>query len=192
MDIHKIVIEKKKFAKGLVTLANFLIDSPEAHEIDNFLKTADNIPLELWAEKTDRLREICKVTREKTLENQIHLAGRSVFAQRLGNDTTYTGIINYGMVGTSSAAIDDTDTQLTAEVKRKVVAVYSVTADSTNLRFYFSKSDTSGTYQEFGTVIDGTSSANTGQMFNRVLTGGWTKSSSESLIVTVQFDLNAA
>lgn len=183
--------EKKKFAKGLVTLTKFKINSPEAEEIDAFLNLAIDIPEEIYLAKVNRLKEICQY-REQTFENAIVLTGRSVFAMLLNAETTYSGAINYGALGTSSTAVSDAQTTLVAEVKRKLIATRSRTDDSVSLRFFYSKSDTNGTYQEFGTFIDGTSSANTGQMFNRVLTGGWTKSSSESLTVTVQFDLNPA
>lgn len=181
--------EKKKFARGLVTLTKFNIDSKEAEEIDAFLNLAVDIPEDIYLTKVNRLKEICRF-KEETYQNSIVSVGRQVFARRLTNDTTYTGIVNYGALGTSSTAINDAQTQLVAEVKRKLVAVYSRTTDTATLRFFYSKADTNGTYQEFGTFIDGTSTVNTGQMFNRVLTGGWTKSSSESLTVTVQFDLN--
>ncbi len=189
MDIQKTITEKKKFARGLVTFTSYLLECDEARQIDRELGLAIDMPVEVYEQKTARLRQLCKV-REHTFENQIVLVGREVFTRRLTNDTTYTGIINYGALGTSSTAINDSQTQLVAEVKRKGVAVYSRTTDSANLRFYYSKADTNGTYYEFGTFIDGTGSANTGQMFNRVLTGGWVKSASESLTVTVQFDLN--
>jgi len=189
--IEKNISEKKKFAKGLVTFTSFVLDSDEAREIDRELGLAVDMPANIYDQKIARLRELCEV-REHTFENQIVLVGREVFTRRLTNDTTYTGIINYGALGTGSAAITDADTVLDTEVKRKGVAVYSRTTDTATLRFFYSKADTNGTYEEFGTFIDGTSTVDTGQMFNRVLTGGWVKSASESLTVTVQFDLNAA
>jgi hypothetical protein len=193
MTEEKTILEKTKKWKGRITFTNFLIeDNQEAKDIEAFLNLAVDIPLEVFEEKTKRLREICKISREETFENQIVLVGREVFARRLVNDTTYTGIINYGALGTSSTAINDAQTQLVAEVKRKGVAVYSRSGDTSTLRFFYSKTDWNGTAQEFGTFIDGSSSANTGQMFNRVLTGGWVKTALEALTVTVQFDLNPA
>jgi len=191
MTLEKTIHEKKKFAKGLVTMTSFKIECQEAVDIDAFLNLAIDIPEEVYQAKVNRLKEICKF-REQTFENQIVLVGREVFARRLSNDTTYTGIVNYGALGTSATAVNDAQTTLVTEVKRKEVATYSRTTDSATLRFFYSKSDTNGTYQEFGTFIDGTSTINTGQMFNRVLTGGWVKSANESLTVTVQFDLNPA
>ncbi len=189
MKTEKAITEKKKFAKGLVTFTKFFIDCKEAEDIDAELKLATDMPEEIYLQKINRLKHICKF-KEHTFENQIVLSGRSVFSRILTNDLTYTGVINYGALGTSSTAVSDGQTILVAETKRKAVASYSRSTDSATIRFFYSKSDTNGTYQEFGTFIDGTSSSGTGQMFNRVLTGGWTKSSSESLTVTVQFDLN--
>lgn len=190
-NIEKTMGEKMKKWTGKITLTNFFIDSEEAEQIDTFLKNAINISAELYQEKVNRLREICTV-KEHVFYNQIVQVGREVFSRRLTNDTTYTGIINYGAVGTGTTAVNDSDTVLDTEVKRKGVAVYSRTTDSATLRFFYSKADVSGTLEEFGTFIDGTASADTGQLFNRALTGGWVKSSSESLTVTVQFDLNPA
>lgn len=191
MKEHQLIKEKSNGWKGKITFTNFFIDSDEAKAIDSFLKTAQNISEDLFLEKIKRLKAICFFN-ETVKYNNIVMSGRSVFARRLANDTTYTGIINYGALGSSSTAVSDSQTQLVAEVKRKPVAARSRTNDSVTVRFYYSKSDTSGTYEEFGTFIDGTVIANSGQMFNRALTGGWTKSSSESLTVTVQLDLNPA
>lgn len=130
------------------------------------------------------------MTKEKVIKNLITTVGRSVLAQRLANTTTYTGIINYGALGSSSTAVANGDTQLTAEVFRKVVASASYTSNVAFIDFFYSKTDTNGTYQEFGTFIDGTASANTGQIFTHALTGGWTKTSSESMTVSCQYTIS--
>lgn len=179
---------KKKWT-GRILLESFEIKSQEAILINNFLENAINIAPEIFEEKINRLREICNV-RQKVVYNQIVLSGRSVFAQRLNAETTYTGAINYGLVGTGSTAVSDSDIKLVTETKRKGIATRTRTGDSVSFRFFYSKSDVSGTLTEFGTVIDGTATVDTGQLFNRVLTGGWVKSASEALTVTVQFDLN--
>ncbi len=127
---------------------------------------------------------------ESTVKNLVATAGRSVLMQRLANTTTYTGIINYGVLGSSSTPVANGDTQLGTEVFRKVVASASYTTNVAFIDFFYSKADTNGTYQEFGTVIDGGAGANTGQLFTHVLTGGWTKSSSVSMTVSTQYTLN--
>jgi hypothetical protein len=115
-----------------------------------------------------------------------------VFARILAGDTTYTGAINYGALGSGSTAVSSANTQLATEVKRKLYGTRTQTGAQANLDFYYSKSDTNGTYNEFGTFIDGTATVNTGQLYNRVLTGGWTKSASESMTVSLQVDINDA
>lgn len=188
--LQKELQEKLKKWKGRVTFTNFLIDSDEARQIQNILGNAEDMsPIE-FNEYFERLNIICKKTREETFNNQIVAVGREVFTARLINELTYTGVINYGALGTGSAAVSDSDTVLDTEVKRKGIATRSRVGNTATLRFFYTKSDTNGTYEEFGTFIDGTASADTGQMFNRVLTGGWTKSALEALTVTVQFDLN--
>mgnify|MGYP000320030183 CR=1 FL=1 len=126
--------------------------------------------------------------------NIVVLAGRSVIAQRLGGINTYSGNINYGVLGSGLTAPSNADTQLTTEVYRKLIANASVSGATVFLDFYFNKSEVSGTFNEWGTVIDGTASANTGQLFTHLLTadvpgGTWSKTSSESMTVAVQYNV---
>lgn len=176
---------------GKVTLTNFKIVGEEATRIHDLLANAGEMAPDIFEGYMARLRELCGV-KEQTFNNQIVSVGRQCFSARLINELTYTGVINYGAVGTGSTAIADNQTTLTTEVKRKGIATRSRTGNTVTLRFFYSKSDVSGTFNEFATFIDGTASADTGVMFNRVLTGGWVKSSLEALTVTVQFDLNAS
>jgi len=129
------------------------------------------------------------VTRQYVVDNLVTTRGRSVLAARLANDTTYTGILNYGALGSSATAPANGDTQLTAEVFRKVTASASFTDNIAFIDFFYSKTDTNGTYEEFGTFIDGTGSANSGRIFTHALTGGWVKSSSESMTVACQYTI---
>ena len=181
-------IADKKMWKGKITFQCFDINTPLKEEVDNILGRAMNVSGEYFNEMLNLLTP----KSDKVFYNQIVLSGRSVFAQRLFGTTTYTGTINYGAVGTSDQAVSDSDIKLVTEAKRKGIATKTISGDSVSFRFYFSKADVAGTLEEFGTFIDGTASADSGQLFNRALTGGWVKSASESLTVTVQFDLNPA
>lgn len=181
--------------EGIVTITRYMLDTAtdkaRAHEIDEILGAAELMPRPTYQELVRELSGLCE-SRTEVRRNLCVKAGRSVFAGILAGELTYTGIINYGLLGTSATAVADSDTQLVAEVKRKGVATRSRTNDQLTLDFFYSKGDTNGTYQEFGMVIDGNTSANTGQLFNRLLTGGWTKSSSEALTVSVQVNINHA
>lgn len=174
---------------GHLTFSNFVIDNPRAREIDEILRNAHDMPNLLWHSYMQELRALCPL-RTLHRSNLVVLAGRSVFARILTGDTTYTGIVNYGALGTSSTAVNAADTQLTAEVARKLFARRTRTGAQANFDFFYSQADTSGTYQEFGLFIDGTASANTGQLFNHLLTGGWTKTNTEAMTVSVQININ--
>lgn len=127
-----------------------------------------------------------------THKNLTTTAGRSVLARILAGDTTYTGAINYGALGSGSTSPAVGNTQLATETFRKLYANRQQSGATTTIDFYYSKGDTNGTYNEFGCFIDGTGSANSGQLFNRVLTGGWVKTSAQSATVSIQFDLNSS
>lgn len=176
---------------GIVTLTSYVLETARAFEIDRILEKANMMAKETYDALVAELDAICP-KRRVVNHNLCVQAGRNMLAGILNGETTYTGIINYGCLGTSSTAVADGDTQLGAEVKRKAVATRTRVNDQVNFDFYYSKSDTNGTYQEFGMVVDGTSSANTGVLFNHMLTGGWTKSSSEALTVSVQININHA
>lgn len=184
-------LKDKGFFKGVVTFTNFLIEHPRAKEIDQELKHAHLISPLRYDSLLKELKDLCSV--KKLVEhNMVVLTGRSVFARLLIADTTYTGAVNYGALGTASTAVTDADTVLDTEVARKGVARRVRTTDSVDFDFFYSQSDTDGTYEEFGMFIDGTATVDTGQLFNRLLTGGWTKTNTEAMTVSVQIDVNAA
>lgn len=131
------------------------------------------------------------IERHHADHNIVVTMGRNVLARLLTGDTTYSGQINYGALGTSSTAVSNADTQLGTEVYRKLFA--SHTTDGNNVAyvdFFYAATDWSGTANEFGNVIDGTASANTGRMFSHILTGGWTKTSLQSLFISCQYTLS--
>lgn len=185
---------------GIHTFRCYDMSSEEAQTIEEkILKCIEMRDLFISAEEKEVYRGVYTklvgqlkkfMTKEKVVKNLITTVGRSVLMQRLANTTTYTGIINYGALGSSATAVANSDTQLGTEVFRKVVASASYTTNVAFIDFFYAKADTNGTYQEFGTFIDGTGSANTGQIFTHALTGGWTKSSSESMTVSCQYTQN--
>lgn len=144
---------------------------------------------EKYLELVSALRQSFLV-REYKITNLITTVGRATIAQRLANDTTYTGIINYGALGSDNTAVTNADTTLGTEVFRKVVASASDSDNVAFIDFFYSKADTNGTYEEFGTFIDGTGSADTGQMFTHALTGGWVKTANESMTVSCTYTIS--
>lgn len=122
--------------------------------------------------------------------NIVVTSGRSVLARLIAGNTTYTGKINYGALGTVvSPAPTNASTQLGTEVYRKLASSYSTSANIAYVDFFYAAGDCNGTYTEFGNFIDGAAGADTGQLFSYIATGGWTKSGEESLFVSCQYTL---
>lgn len=129
--------------------------------------------------------------RRFVVENITTTAGRTVIAQRLSGTTTYTGIVNYGAVGTGTTAPAVGQTQLVAETYRKGLSSGTNAANIAYLENFYNATEVTGTLEEFAFFIDGTGSANTGQMFNR-FTQTIVKSNTESLNVQSSVTVNDA
>ncbi len=123
--------------------------------------------------------------------NIVVTAGRNVLARLISGDTTFSGKINYGALGTgASPAPVNGSTQLQTEAYRKLASSYSASANIAYVDFFYAAGDCNGTYTEFGNFIDGAAGANTGQLFSYIATGGWTKSGAESLFVSCQYTIS--
>jgi len=118
--------------------------------------------------------------------------GKDLIIQRLLAINTYTLNITHGAIGTGTTTPTISDTQLTAETNRTTVT-YSQDSgfNEAILQFFFPDSMlTNQTYYEFGTFIDGTSSANSGQLFNHALFGTpYVKTASVDTTVEVDITL---
>jgi hypothetical protein len=138
-----------------------------------------------------RLERQGVIERHHAAHNLITTRGRNVLARLLAGDTTYSGQIKYGALGSASTPVANSDTQLGAEVYRKLYS--SHTTDGNNVvyvDFFYAATDTNGTYNEFGNFIDGTGAANTGIIFSHILTGGWVKTSFQSMFVSCQYTIS--
>lgn len=122
------------------------------------------------------------LVRQVTVRNITTTVGRAVFAARFSGTTTYTGIANYGSLGTSATAATVGDTQLGAEVYRKALSSGTFASNIAYLENFYTAAETSGTYNEYAFWIDATGTANSGQMANRFISN-ITKSVTESLNV---------
>lgn len=110
---------------------------------------------------------------EISVQNKVVLAGRSIIANRLGGTNDYTLNITHGALGTSTTTPADGDTTLGAEIYREAYADADVSQASDGIvimSFFYSKSSfENANVNEFGTVIDGTASADTGELFSHVV-----------------------
>lgn len=177
---------------GTVTASFFAVDNPLAERADARLRDASNLSALEYRALLAELQDAGGFKRSSTHKNLVVTSGRAVLARLLAGDATYSGAISYGALGSGSTSPAVGNTQLATETFRKLYANRQQSSASATIDFYYSKGDTNGTYNEFGCFIDGTGTANSGQLFNRVLTGGWTKSASEAMTVSVQFDLNSS
>lgn len=182
---------KKSFAQriedhieGIRLRREFLIQTGEA--------TREKLK-ELWDEYHFYLGKLHKKFKvaEVVIENVTTTVGRSVLAQRLGGDTTYTGTVNYTALGSDNTAAAVGDATLGTEVYRKALTSGTDSSNVAYLETFFTASETSGTYEEYGMFIDGTGSADSGQLFNRFVQSV-TKSATETLNVQSIITFNDA
>ena len=129
--------------------------------------------------------------REVVIENVTTTVGRSVLAQRLGGDTTYTGTVNYTALGTDNTAAVVADATLGTETYRKALTSGTDAANVSYLETLFTAAEVNGTFEEYGMFIDGNGSADTGQLFNRFVQSV-TKSAIETLNVQSIITFNDA
>lgn len=119
-------------------------------------------------------------------QNLIVDVGLGVIAQRLAGDDTYSGEINYGALGTGSTEIIASNTQLEAEVFRKLASSSSYDGKTAYIDFFYEKADVAGTFTRFANFIDGTASANSGIMWSH-LGVNWTKTLNDGLFVACRY-----
>lgn len=148
------------------------------------LKESTRLKLrELWEEYRYLIGCLHKFkTQEFIVENITTTVGRSVLAQRLGGDTTYTGVVNYTALGDDNTAEVVGDATLGNEVYRKALSSGTDASNVSYLETFFTATEDADTYEEYGMYIDGGAGADTGQLFNR-FTQQITKSNTETLNV---------
>jgi len=121
--------------------------------------------------------------------NKLPMDGRKLIPLAWDNQETNL-FVNYAAVGTDSTAATDSDTQLGSEIFRRQIASHTIGTSSDADKFYptafFGATDFSGTVEEVGLFIQGTSSANSGYLFSRFSSSDTaelpvTKSSTETL-----------
>ena len=123
----------------------------------------------------------CGVVLEvKEAHNIIPTSGRNVLARILAGDVTYTGEVDYGALGSAaSPAFTNASTQLTTEVYRSQADSQAFDDNIAYIDWFIAAGDVADqTFEEFGAFIDGTGSANSGQAWSLLKTGGWVKSGS--------------
>jgi len=118
--------------------------------------------------------------------------GRTLVLQRLASINTYSLNLTHADMGTGTNSPATSDTTLQTPIARAAVAIGSVSGAVATLQFFFSDAVlTNGTYNEFGSFVDGTASVSTGKIFNRALFGvAYTKGTGEDTTIELQITLN--
>ena len=100
--------------------------------------------------------------------------------------------INYFGIGTSATAPATSDTQLGAETARQPLSLATLSTNVLTLQSFFADASLSnGTYYEAGMFVDGTASANSGQIFAHALFGTpYVKASGEDTTLQWSYTLN--
>jgi len=120
-------------------------------------------------------------------KNVVCNAGFNTLCKRLTGVTTYTGTINKMVLGTGTTTASASDTQLLTEAYRNNTASGTDSANIAYLTAYFTEGECNGTYKEFGNVIDGTASANTGQLWTHLAGLNWVKTNLVVLVVSCKY-----
>ena len=105
LDMHYEVTESMG-VRGFVTASVFDMRSPKALQLERDIEHLLRQPVhdrEMYLALVNELSWLFKV-REHRTQNLIATVGRSALMKRLANITTYTGIINYGALGTGTNA----------------------------------------------------------------------------------------
>lgn len=155
----------------------------------NILKS-DNLKVKITGKIIATIRDAKtgKIKRVYKHDNIIVTEGREVLARRLSGDTTYTGEITYGALGTSTTPPANGDTQLGTETYRNATASATFSTNVAYIDFFYTAAEVNGTFKEFGNFIDGAAGANTGQLFSHVAVD-WTKSAAETLTIACIYQI---
>lgn len=105
-------------------------------------------------------------------ENLVTTAGKTLLAKAVasGLATTNEAVINYQELGsgTTAPAYSDTGLQTPTGATRKAITSLAYSANVVSITAFWAVGEATGTHKEFGTFIGGTSTSNSGTLWNRV------------------------
>lgn len=147
----------------------------------------------LWTEYKYLVEELHKFfkVRESVVHNVTTTNGRSVLVQRLAGVNTYSGNVSHTALGSNNTAPTVGDTTLVTETYRKALSSGTFLNNVGHLETFYSATEVSGTFEEYGMFIDGSAAVDSGQLFNR-FTETKVKSLTETLNVNSQITLSDA
>ena len=154
------------------------------------LKVKGKIRVRGWKAGTKEL--MCESICDPNLVMTGSGTGRDLFIQYLIGvlSGALSGGINYIAIGTSSTAATATDTQLGSESARAIVSyTQDVSFSEAILQCFITDTNLpNATYNEVGSFVNGTASANTGNIFNHgILSSPYVKVSGQD--TTIEIDI---
>ncbi len=124
--------------------------------------------------------------------NVICKPGLEAIGTRLTGDNTYTGEVNKMALGTGTPTPSVNDTTLETESYRNDTASGTASDNVTYLTAYYTETEVTGTFTEFGNFIDGTDSADTGQLWSHIAGFSWEKDDTTTLVVDCKYTFTTA
>jgi len=121
-------------------------------------------------------------------KNVICKVGFNTITRLLVGDTTYSGEINKALLGTGVVGIASAeDIALENEIYRNDIASAMASSNVAFLTAFFTETECSGTYTEFGNCIDGSTNVDTGRLWSHLKGLNWVKDSSTVLVVSCRY-----
>jgi len=121
-------------------------------------------------------------------KNVICNAGFNAITKLLVGDTTYTGEINKALLGTgTTGSASASDTTLETETYRNDIVSGTDSSNIAYLTVLFTEGEVTGTFTEFGNVIDGTGTVDTGQLWSHLKGLNWVKDGSTALVISCKY-----
>lgn len=178
----------RKDIKAFVNIKRFLLGE-HVQEDDKIVKVLREYNKTGDAELIRPYIESGEIIEHQETHNMVVDAGFEQMIKSITGERVTIPQINYGLLGTGTPNVIPGATQLVTEAYRKTASSASHSGTTGYIDFFYTAAECSGTYTEFGNVIDGTASANSGYLFSYVATGGWVKTTAQSLYVACEYGL---
>lgn len=132
-----------------------------------------------------------RVIKTEIIENIVVDIGLQTMFQRMSGEYEGNLLLNKALLGTGTNVVAESDTKLQTETYRN--DIISCTAEDNVLYVdaFFTALEVNGTFKEFGYVIDGTGTVDTGYLFNRANVD-WVKTNLDSLFIRSTFTIENA
>lgn len=133
-----------------------------------------------------------ETVKKEKISNVICNAGFNAICKRMVADTTYSIEVTHMLLGTGDVTVSASDTTLSNETYRNTTTSGTESDNIVYLTAFFNETEypASGsvTIKEFGNVMDGTASADTGQLWSHISGLNWEKDTSTSLTVDCKYE----